>query len=83
MPHGLAALNEHLFSQLDRLRCVETKGEQLKEEIERAKAVSSIAKDIAANAKLQKDSYHMLLEYGRATGSPPDILGISHASKKT
>jgi hypothetical protein len=44
----LAALNIALFNQLDRLN----DSEELPKEIERSKAVSAIARDIIANARL-------------------------------
>ena len=44
----LSALNIALFNQLDRLN----DSEELPKEIERSKAVSAIARDIIANARL-------------------------------
>lgn len=79
---NLSDVNTHLFAQLNRLSATGAKGEQLAEEIERAKAVSSIAKDIAGNAKLELEAHRLLLDYGRAPSSPPEILGISNEQKK-
>ena len=48
----LGDLNNHLFAQLERLGEEELKGEQLKEEINRTKSISEIAKNIIANGTL-------------------------------
>ena len=52
----LGDLNNHLFEQLERLMDDELAGEQLREEITRAKAVASIAKEIVATGQLVLDA---------------------------
>jgi len=47
----LSNLNDHLFAEIERLGNEETKGQELKEEIERAKAIALISKNIVDNAK--------------------------------
>lgn len=50
----LSDLNNHLFEQLERISDVED--EKLPAEIERAKAVSTVAKNIIENGKLALDA---------------------------
>lgn len=55
MKNKLSDLNNHLFAQLERLSEEPLTGDKLKTEIDRSKALSSIAKDIVANGKLVLD----------------------------
>lgn len=52
MKNTLRDLNNHLFAQLERLSEEELKGDDLKEEITRAKAVTDVAARIIENGNL-------------------------------
>jgi hypothetical protein len=64
MRNKLSDLNDHLFMQLERLGNEDLKPEALQEEIERTKAVTSLAGAIIANAKLALDAHIAVAEYG-------------------
>jgi hypothetical protein len=56
MKNTLGDLNNHLFAQLERLGDEDLKGEELKEEMERAKSISVVARQIIDNASLVLDA---------------------------
>jgi hypothetical protein len=52
MNNTLSDLNNHLFAQIERLGDESIKGEDLKEEIDRAKAITGVSTQIIANGSL-------------------------------
>lgn len=60
MKNRLYDLNSHLFAQMERLSDEDLTGTKLTEEIQRAKAVASVAKEIVAGASLALDAQRML-----------------------
>ena len=75
MKNTLGDLNNHLFAQLERLGDEELKGENLQEEIERAKAVTVIASQIISNGNLVLQAEKFKADtLGRSNAKPPEIL---------
>lgn len=52
MQNKLTDLNNHLFAQMERLSDEDLTGEQLQNEIDRAKAITSISSQIIQNGAL-------------------------------
>lgn len=77
MKNTLGDLNNHLFAQLERLGDEDIKGEALKEEMERAKSISMVAKQVIDNANVvlqaKKATNDFLEEYG-VEGKLPKML---------
>ena len=61
--NSLGDLNNHLFAQLERLGDEELKGEELVEEIDRAKAITQVSAQIISNGKLVIDALKAKDEY--------------------
>jgi hypothetical protein len=59
MKNKLSDLNNHLFAQLERLSDENVKGDELKAEIERSKAVTSVSREIILTGKLVLDAQRM------------------------
>lgn len=52
MKNRLIDLNNHLFSQMERLSDEDLTGDKLREEVERSKSMGTIAQNIIANGRL-------------------------------
>lgn len=74
MKNKLIDLNNHLFSQLERLSDEETKGESLKEEILRSRAISAVAAQIIDNARLALDAQKAM---DNSIRKMPPMIGIA------
>lgn len=75
MPRNtLGDLNNHLFAQLERLTDDEIKGEELREELMRADAVSKIAQQIIANGSLVLKAQKVADDFMSADSKIPRML---------
>lgn len=70
----LGDLNGYLFERMAKLSEEDLKGEDLKEEIEKTKAISCIAKDIVSNANLVLQAQRFTDEKWDADKKPPKML---------
>lgn len=75
MKNTLGDLNNHLFEQLERLNDEDLKGENLKEEIMRAKSITEIASKIIDNANTVLEAKKLQTEtLGRSNVTIPKML---------
>lgn len=70
----LGDLNNHLFEQLERLNSDSVKGENLKEEIQRAKAMSDIADNVIKNGSLVLEGQKIMNDRMDADEELPRML---------
>lgn len=75
MRNTLGDLNNHLFAQLERLNDESIKGEELKEEILRARAVTDVASKIINNASTVLEAKKLQADVlGRSNVTIPKML---------
>lgn len=74
MKNTLGDLNNHLFAQLERLGDEELTGEKLADEINRAKAVTSVASQIIANGSLVLEARKVVDNSMSAEAKIPKML---------
>lgn len=75
MRNTLGDLNNHLFAQLERLGDEELKGDELIEEINRAKAVNEVASRIISNGSLILEAKKVQADtLGRENTEMPKML---------
>lgn len=80
MQNTLGDLNNHLFAQLERLGEEDLKGEDLQEEISRARAVTDVATQIISNGALVLKAKALMHEYGYETENTRKIPPMLRAS---
>ena len=64
MKNRLLDLNNHLFSQLERLTEEGISAEQIEQEAKRGEAIVAVAEQIVKNADLQFKAAHLLAQHG-------------------
>lgn len=74
MKNKLTDLNNHLFAELERLGDEELTEEELKREVTRAEAITSIAEQIISNANLALKAHCAAHEMGSPRTTLPDVL---------
>lgn len=70
----LTDLNDHLFAQLERLGDEDLSSEDLKLEVERAKSISAISKDIISNAALKLEATKFTIEHMPSNQKLPELF---------
>lgn len=75
MKNTLGDLNNHLFAQLERLNDEDLKGDELVEEMNRAKAIAAISTQIISNANVVLQAKKLQAEtLGREETEIPKML---------
>lgn len=69
--NNITTLRNHLFDQLERLK--KAKGDDLKEEIEKSKAVVDVSSEIIKTANAEAEIMKSVVEL--SSGFVPDIIG--------
>lgn len=84
MKNGLGDLNNHLFEQLERLADDEIMSDPKKAaaEIQKAKAVASIAGAITSNARVQLEALQTINDLRIEQEMLPDTLKVKKPLKK-
>lgn len=73
----LSDLNNHLFAQLERLSDESMSQEDLHQEMERAKAINGVAKNIIDNAKTALEGAHFAFEKLPSNKAMPDQFKLN------
>jgi len=74
--NNIEGLNKHLFDQLERLGNAKLSGDDLRNEIDRSKAISSVSKDVIASAKLEFEARHYV-DANKMHKTLPTMMAIS------
>lgn len=78
MKNKLIDLNDHMFAQLERLSDEELKGDALKQEIDRSKAIAMVGRQVIDNARLALDAYQVKADLRGKGGEAPKMLGLDN-----
>lgn len=76
MKNTIKDLNNYLFETIERLTDDDLSEEEFKKEIERSKAISSVANKIILSGKLMLDAQKYQDEYGN--NSATNMLGLKN-----
>jgi len=79
MKNKLIDLNNHLFAQLERLGDEDLKGDDMIKEIDRSKAMSSLAAQIINNAKVALDAHKSINDGMIKTA--PEMIGMKESAE--
>lgn len=82
MNNKLTDLNNHLFAALERLNEEDLEQDKLDFEVNRTKAVTSVAKTIIDNASLMLDAQKHFAEIGIEKENVPSVLRLSDSNEK-
>ena len=74
---NLGDLNKHLFQQLDRLNNKDLKGDALKEEMDRAKAMTDVSKQIIDSHNTHLEAVKLIATYKGLGDQKPAELSSS------
>lgn len=74
----LVDLNDHLFAMIEKLGDDEITGEELEQEIQRAHAISGLAKDVVSTANLVLSVARFNDDKNDANAELPKMLGYGN-----
>lgn len=74
MKNKLTDLSDHLFEALERVNDTDLTGEKLKDEINRARSVANLGREIIQNARVVLDGEKYKREYLRSGETPPALF---------
>ncbi|MEN6306063.1 MAG: hypothetical protein ABFD96_25280 [Armatimonadia bacterium] len=76
MKNKLSDLNDHLFSQIERLSDESLSQEDIEREVKRAEAVVRVADCIVSNANVQLKAAQLHAEHAGRVRVPAEIMSI-------
>lgn len=76
MKNKLSDLNDHLFTQLERLSDEDLSGPALEREVQRSQAIAQMADRIVENARIQLAAVKLITENNNALGRLPSTMAL-------